>query len=1319
MPTPNFARQWESARHELLDLTFRNPLLKYRALKSRGLEFTDADLPATLEALWDEKTLRFAPKSETQSAQLPRLQTPYEDEELNKRALKTFYDGRSSLEEQGVNTLYLAFGFLKWFEADASERELRSPLFLLPVELKREKAGQSFGLRATGEEGGTNLSLATLLRRDLRLELPEWEEECEIDLALYFDKVRAAIAPYPRFEIEENLALAFFSFAKFLMFRDLEDQIESAQNHPVIGALLGDGFGSASDRIGDGEKLDELLPITRSSVVADADSSQLLAVEDARRGHNLVIQGPPGTGKSQTITNVIAQAVAQGQKVLFVSEKMAALQVVKSRLDALGLGDFCLELHSNKTNKKALLAELQRTFELPRPDAATSRENAVLLDDAVEKLNAHCAAINTPIAHSELTLFQVYGRWLHNDDAITAANLQIPPLGGDVLAEKTPLEIVRLRALIVAMQEVLRRIGPHAQHPFRDTQLRAFSPAEARNLRASLDQMLALLPQIDAHNASLAAALDHTTPTSVSETQTLLEVASAWSEAPDLSGIQTRSDEWTLRAPTLESLLKNGETLRDLHAQWNQTLQPTAWAGDVAASRAAIANHGAKWFRWIIGEWRQSQKQLATLTRAAPTKVMPEQLALLDAVIQFGETKPQFEAHSADGAALFGARWNGENSDFDALRTLAQWLQKIGDLQKSGDLPSWFFEIERQPQPQTLLMRDELQQRLAQLQTLGAAVLGVLDCSEDWPDAWSEIKAQLQNWTREIGRVGEIVAFNGASAQLNEAELNELDDLAHAWDDAARGLELAFERAHLEALLDVGTPPELGAFDGAAQDSLRRDFARRDIAHLQQTARKIAREHYKSLARCADNAEMKTLRHEWGKQRAHLAPRRLIERIPQLLQTLKPVMMMSPLSVAAYLPADAIQFDLIIFDEASQVRPIDAFGALLRGQQAVVAGDSRQLPPTSFFDKMADEDDETDEELETGAGDLESILGLFAAQGAPQRMLRWHYRSRHESLIAVSNREFYDNKLIVFPSPDAGRSQMGLICHLLSDTVYQSSINREEAKAVAAAVIQHARAQLELPVSQRRSLGVAAFSIKQANEIRDQIETLRRENEQLEPFFASEVDEPFFVKNLENVQGDERDTIFLSVGYGRDENGKVAMRFGPLGQSGGERRLNVLISRARARCEVFTNLRADDLDLSRTNAVGVRALKQFLSYAQSGHFVAALPSNREMDSPFEEEVLVAIESLGYRATPQVGSAGYFIDLAVVHPDHAGRYVLGVECDGASYHSSANARDRDRLRAQVLGGMGWRLHRIWSTDWFGNRASQITRLKAAIESAIAP
>jgi hypothetical protein len=562
--------------------------------------------------------------------------------------------------------------------------------------------------------------------------------------------------------------------------------------------------------------------------------------------------------------------------------------------------------------------------------------------------------------------------------------------------------------------------------------------------------------------------------------------------------------------------------------------------------------------------------------------------------------------------------------------------------------------------------------------------------------ALADQETLLADWSGRLDDLRDMVSFNHQWDRLQELGLAGWLPVITTWPPAATHLVYLVEQKWLQSLIKqaLAERPPLGRFDSDIHNQRRQQFQRLDKAVFDLNRARLADQHWQRLPRRNAGGQLGVLRREFAKKRRHLPIRRLMAEAGHAIKTIKPVFMMSPLSIAMFLPPGGLQFDLVIFDEASQVRPVEAFGAVLRGRQVVVVGDSKQLPPTSFFQQITGDGDESS----SHTADLESILSLFLAQGAPQRMLRWHYRSQHESLITLSNRAFYDNKLVIFPSPDAGRQELGLRFHHLPDSRYDrggSRSNRGEAAAVAQAVMAHARQTPHL------SLGVAAFSIPQMQAIQSELEELRQQEPACEGFFAAHADEPFFVKNLENVQGDERDVIFISVGYGRDENGSVAMNFGPLNYDGGERRLNVLITRAKRRCEIFTNLTADDIDLARTQAAGVVAFQQYLRFAQTGFLPltpAAAATNGRIP-PVDQAIKQALEQQGHEVVARVGSDGCYLDLAVRDPKQTDRYLLGISCDGPSYANTQAARDRDRLRPEVLGRLGWQVHQVWSTAWF--------------------
>ncbi len=522
-------------------------------------------------------------------------------------------------------------------------------------------------------------------------------------------------------------------------------------------------------------------------------------------------------------------------------------------------------------------------------------------------------------------------------------------------------------------------------------------------------------------------------------------------------------------------------------------------------------------------------------------------------------------------------------------------------------------------------------------------------------------------------------------------------------------------RSALEAVADelLGARSDaLGPLRSADRDRLVHEYAVADRRIIKDAAHRVMR----AANERRPNAILgvaSIIANEAQKRRRHMPVSQLLERTAPVAQAVKPCFMMSPLSVSQFL-SPTMQFDVVIFDEASQVRPCDAINALYRGRAMIVAGDPKQLPPTSFFEQTTDDGDEWTEDA---LADYDSILELAKSAGTFRSLsLRWHYRSRHEHLIAFSNHRFYDGELVTFPSPADESDDLG-VALIGVQGVYRRGTSRDnpdEARAVVERVFEHAERG-------GRSVGVVAFSEAQASLIE---EVLRQDERREDPRFASLfIDDRLdglFIKNLENVQGDERDIIIFSVGYGPDEHGKLTMTFGPLLREGGWRRLNVAITRARYRVEIICSFAPERLAAGSRNR-GVDELRRYLEFAARGPAALAIDSGLEPagepESPFEEAVLRTIRTWGYEVVSQVGTAGYRVDMAVRHPQRPGHFALGIECDGAMYHSSRVARDRDRLREQVLAGLGWQLHRIWGPSWYRDRSGEQRRLKEAIELAI--
>ncbi len=1619
----------DKSRSELLDLGLRNPLLNYRLLKSRGVEVVD-ELPSAVFDILSRKgrSMSFLPRPDDDEdyemgqpdfdddPDTParrhtdnRLQTNEPSDRLQSRLLKTYYAANTVIQEQGVNTLFAALGMVEWYESDASDISRRAPLVLIPVKLDRAGARDRFYVSYTEEELGANLSFIEKARNDFGIEIPGLPEDEDLDVDEYFSKVSRSIEDKKRWTVDRSsIVLGLFSFNKFLMYRDLDPSSDGwpggygPRNSPIIRALFGEGFSEPDPRIGESDHLDDHLAPEDVHHVMDADSSQALAILDVNQSRNLVIEGPPGTGKSQTITNVIAEALAEGRKVLFVSEKMAALEVVKRRLDAIGLGAACLEMHSHKTTKRAVLDELRKTWELGEPSTEGMEDDFTRLKDTRSRLNEYAEAVNSPVGGTGTTPYKAYGKLVRIRD-LEKGGVQLPRVQIADAASWSAADFASKLQIVSELQTRLERVGVPSEHVFWGSRLRLLLPDEQASLGESIGSAISSLNALDEAARSLSSALGLSPPGDAARTLAVQRVAEHAAKAPSIEGVdltvfepRSQRDEmkrladagvswarlrseydailkpdawgvdvratrdilasvgrkfWKLarpqfhlasnnpgisqelidaaieslnmltkavhdlsdaiglgspedmaqtgalmrvaehaaKAPSIEGvdltvfeprsqrdemkrLADAGVSWARLRSEYDAILKPDAWGVDVRATRDILASVGRKFWKFLSPSYRRAKEHIASLYRAYPPFDIGTQIETAEAVLEEQEHRRTFERLSSAARAALGAKWRGTESDWDALSRIVGWTANLLDDVDSGGiapnvvryirddidaahvrdlfdkamaasdshngrveelhsaldvdivgtrlryaeqgdiLAAWSREnneirranahlsslcradlpdsIESQIETaEAILEEQDYRRTFEQLSPAAGAALGAKwqGTESDWdalrrivewtanllgdvangeiaPDVvrslrddidaaqvdglltraraasdshakrakalqdllqidnerilalpFTEQRRTLTTWADREDEAQDLVGFNAAAHNAEKEGLGAMVELAHEWPGAADHLKTVLERARYEGVLSraMKERPALSSFDREVHEGLIERFRSMDELALDHNRYRVARSHSSQTPpRHGAIGELGVLRREFEKKRRHLPIRRLMAQAGNAIQAIKPVFMMSPLSIASYLSPGSVRFDLVVFDEASQVRPVDAVGALMRADQAVVVGDSRQLPPTSFFDAVTQSDDEEEESM---TADVESILGLFRSQGAPDRMLRWHYRSRHESLIAVSNKEFYENRLVVFPSPDPGREELGLRYHHLPDAVYDRAVsrtNRKEAAEVAKAVMRHARETPNL------TLGVAAFSSAQREAVQDELERLRRRDTSWEGFFINDhPDEPFFVKNLENVQGDERDVIFISVGYGRDASGQVSMNFGPLNTAGGERRLNVLITRAKMRCHVFTNLRADDIDLNRTGSRGLRAFKAFLAYADTGALEEpAVESGREVDSPFQKAVADRLRSLGHDVREEVASGGKFIDLAVVDPERRGRYILGIECDGASYHSSRSARDRDRLREQHLKDLGWRLHRIWSTDWFKHPDRELKRAAEAIEQA---
>ena len=764
------------------------------------------------------------------------------------------------------------------------------------------------------------------------------------------------------------------------------------------------------------------------------------------------------------------------------------------------------------------------------------------------------------------------------------------------------------------------------------------------------------------------------------------------------------------------------------HDQLLQHVFAEALDDDWDAVQAALAR-GRSPLRRFNRAYRNAVAKLRSAHCGKLSRSHRHLLARVDELQGFQHRRCELQQQDGFGSAAFGPHWDGEHSDGRLLVAATDWItaQAVASGRRRGPSLPDIVALQRRVeeiQPlwrlKSLLQRRDKKWKAAWqkvARTLKLSVSAAFGHGEIEKVPLATVRARLKVWLEGQDTLADWNRLDAAARACSDLGLHKLRAQLGAGRLCPADAESVFRYARAEAVWRrlAADDPLLEELDGAERTARVAAFRRADEQLRNLAAQELALLHHRAL-QDGPADQMSTVKSEILKRRRHLALRELLHRAGEAVIKIKPIFLMSPLSVAQFLRPGGLTFDILVIDEASQVRPADALGAIARARQIIVVGDAKQLPPTSFFDRQLEGMDEDGQEPDDAAAiqaaqaaDMESILTLCEARSVPAAGLRWHYRSHHPSLIEVSNDTFYDNRLSYPPSPDPA-GERGLTFTKV-EGVYDRRSNPREAQEVARAVLHHARSR------RGETLGVATFSVVQRDAILHELELRPAEYPELEGFCREEGadgHEPFFVKNLENVQGDERDVIFISVGYGRNAQGSLAQNFGPVSQDGGERRLNVLFTRARRHCRVFASITYSDIRSPR--GAGPRALKRFLKFAETGEMPRRARARLEPESPFEEAVAAALLRAGYEVNPQVGMADFRIDLAVRDPAAPERYLLGVECDGGRYHSSRWARERDRLRQSVLEQKGWTMHRIWSTDWFWRSKEELQRLLQAVDAA---
>ena len=1354
-----FTRQqiWE---RKLLDLSLRNSLLNFRVTKnsiqlfvnslhdledalSDGEEFQIMPKPQDVEnslrdnkiyesisqeSIWDTLI-----KSEFKSH---RIRTYLDEAALSASVLSLYRSAKTSMEENGANTLYLAMGFLKWFESDASEKAHYAPLVLIPVDIIRKSAQRGYVIRQRDEEPQFNVTLLEMLRADFGMAIAGLDplplDEHGVDIKMAFHIIRQSVMNRPRWDVEELAFMGIFSFTQFIMWNDIRNRADDLKRNKVVKSLISGKMTWEPDiSFPAPETLDDTVAPADLAVPISADSSQLAAIYAAGQGRSFVLHGPPGTGKSQTITNIIANALYQGKSVLFVAEKMAALSVVEKRLNAIGIGDFCLELHSNKARKKDVLDKLEKALNVGRFKAPQRYRDEA---DAILTLRRELNAVVR-----ELHLPRQFGFSLY--EAISRAEQHEPfpdcmDFSDEQISKLTPQQYSRWKELCDMLSAAGISCGGVHGHALREYKNQRYSQSERAEIESRLGEYRTALSALEAIEQKVIAALGLGSCSGAirnyAQHEALSELCSRLANAAGrIPANVLIFKDLPFCEDKIIALCASGRRRDTIKRELSAVFSEHFFEFDAQTALLQWKQSATSWFLpKMVGESKiVNSVKLCALNKNSYDKSKTQKY--LELVSEYQKSKTAVNDNADLLNNLFGVIFDNGNCDWSLIENITALAANLQKLLKriASDINSQnsainslsasldenfdnFITANKTDWNKVAGYMKELSELESALSTQFENPFGQWHEEPDWISAMSE---RASRWSLNLGGLRDYCGYLQVKSELDSEGLQTV----HAALENASVKEDELAGAFIKSLSKkcaahtIDSTSALNSFRGYLFSqkiekfkALNKQF---EILTRQELAARLSAQIPVLSTGVSDSSEIGILQRAIKSGGRMMPVRRLFECIPNLLRKLSPCMLMSPISVAQYLDPKYPAFDLIVFDEASQLPTSKAVGAIARGNELIVVGDPKQLPPTSFFaSNQADEDNFEKE-------DLESVLDDCLALTMPQMHLLWHYRSKHESLIAFSNRKYYENKLFTFPSPNDIVSQVRLIP---VDGFYdrgKTKQNRAEAEAIISEITR--RLSDPDPVRRNRSIGVVTFSSVQQNLIADMLEAEFRKRPDLDEL-ANSAEEPIFIKNLENVQGDERDIILFSVGYGPDEQGRVALNFGPLNRDGGWRRLNVAVSRARYEMIIFSVLKPDQIDLNKTRSDGLAGLKSFLEFADRGIRALAEANNKNISSQGAVEVIAkGIRKLGYRAQTNIGCSGYQVDIGVIHPQNPDIYVLGILCDSMNYYNGGTASDRNNTQEAVLRGLGWRICRTWVLDWWDNPEKELSRIRAEIETAI--
>ncbi len=1301
---------WE---RKLLDLSMRNMLLNMRMTKSiipllsakiseledalaDGDEFLVLGMPKEL-ALKDDFVLSFENSnavSDGPAADLirmecrhGRLHTLFTDSATEKMLTQLYRSAKTSMEENGASTLYMTLGLLRWIEKDNDVLRY-APLVLIPIEITRKSARKGYALHMRSEEPRFNTTLLEMLKQEFSITIPGLDplpaDEHGIDMKKVFALTRRAVMDQHAWDVIESGFIGNFSFSQFVMWNDIHGKEDFLRGNKIVKSFL-DGNLDENLELDDNHETDDqplFLPV-------EADDSQIRAIRAGARDESFVLQGPPGTGKSQTITALIANAVANGRTILFVAEKMAALSVVKKRLDAIGLSDHCLELYSNKADKKELLAHFERLLQLSESESdgeyVKRREEMTELYNSLDEYRVSLHQVRK----CGRSLYEMIMEYSDLPDSMPSIDIDY-----ENIRDKNEDQIRDMNRAVRRLAERGAAADISADHPLYGVTQKEYSQNMKNTLPYVIDELVAALRELEVSGGEFSASVSEAAPAGYDDWMRLRKKADyiiSCHSIPEAvrgadAGKIIRAAETTIQKKNALSARKRG-----LLMIWNEAFLRQ----DIARMESDLRTAENKRF----GKARAVQNVLSEIESFANQPVQEERIhAMLAEVQLYQQDAAAFEAENrALPAAVFEVVSMAERgTDLETLLRDVRRVQAQSSVIGNIDVTDELCEAAQR-------YRDSVRKK-DDAMSLFQRILSFSFDERDADDLVSEWIMRLEKIRDNESMLRSWILYVNAADECRE---NGLGAVVEAYEGGLRASVLsdACHKGFLYSYISgcISEEPVLNRFTGVTFREIIERFTGLDKQIRELTKQEIVTRLVSNIPLDSESKEMgrelHALRRAIASSGRGMSVRNLFDQMPNLLTRLTPCMLMSPISAAQYLRAENGLFDTVVFDEASQIPTCKAAGVLARGRNAVIVGDPNQMPPSSFFGGNAVDEDNLDIE------DLESVLDDCIAIGIPQMHLDWHYRSRHESLIAFSNFEFYHNKMLTFPSVNDRESRVRLI---RTDGIFDRGKSRQN-RVEAEAIVNEIKKRYHDPEKRGQSVGVVTFNISQQTLIEDMLQAEYQKDADFDNW-ANSGNDPVFVKNLENVQGDERDVILFSIAFGPDRDGRISMNFGPINREGGWKRLNVAASRARNEMIVFTSLDPEQIDLRRTSSRGVAALKEFLTYAAGGNI------RSEHDAPSSagpggvaSAIASGLEKEGYSCSAEIGRSDFKIDLAVINPYNKNTYLLGIMLDGEVYEETENVRDREVGQPEILKGLGWELMRIWTIDWWDDPDREMRRI----------